>query len=313
MPESPAVLVVGDANPDLVLHGDVVPRFGQAEQLLDGQHHTLGGSAAIVACGLAALDVPVRLAAVVGADVFGSTVLAALAERGVETSAVRVDPATPTGLSVILADGAGDRAILTYPGTIPALAADQVPDELLRQVAHVHVASYFLQPRLAAELPQLLARARAAGCTTSLDTNWDPACRWAGVADALGVVDVFLPNAAELHAVADALGIAPGGLDERAALLRQRGPALVVVKAGADGGVAATADGVVRAPGLAVDVVDTTGAGDSFDAGFLAAFLRGLPVTECLRWAAAAGSLSTRAAGGTPAQARSGELAQALA
>jgi len=321
MPVEPAVLVLGDANPDLVLHGDVVPRFGQAEQLLDGLHLVLGGSAAIVACGLAALDVPVGLAAVVGDDVFGRTVLAALGERGVDTSAVRVDPGTPTGISVILAPGGdaadhpgGDRAILTYPGTIPALRADEVSDGLLRRTTHVHVASYFLQPQLAADLPQLLARARAAGCTTSLDTNWDPACRWTGVVDVLGLVDVFLPNAAELHAVADAAGLAPGDLADRAEALRRLGPALaqVVVKAGADGGLAATADGVVRAPGLPVAVVDTTGAGDSFDAGFLAAFVRRLPVAECLRWAAAAGSLSTRAAGGTAAQARSAELARAL-
>jgi sugar/nucleoside kinase (ribokinase family) len=303
-----AVLVVGDANPDLLLRGDVVPRFGQAEQLLDGLDVTLGGSAAIVACGLAALGTPVLLAARVGDDVFGRIVLDALGERGVDTTHVTVDPAVPTGCSVIL-DRGGDRSILTLPGTIPTLRADDVTDALLQQVAHVHVASYFLQPQLAVQLPGLLARARAAGCTTSLDTNWDPAGSWAGVSEVLPLVDVFLPNLAELLALTAATA---DGDEGRARALHALGP-VVAVKAGADGAWAVTADGVVRAPGLAVDVVDTVGAGDSFDAGFLAAFVRRLPVAECLRWAAAAGSLSTRAAGGTPAQPRLPELRAALA
>ena len=99
---TPAVLVVGDANLDLLLRGDVVPRFGQAEQLLQGLDLTLGGSAAIVAAGLAALDTPALLAARVGADLFGRTVLDALRERGVDTTHVTTDDAVPSGLSVIL-------------------------------------------------------------------------------------------------------------------------------------------------------------------------------------------------------------------
>ena len=94
------------------------------------------------------------------------------------------------------------------PGTIPTLRADAVRAALAATGArHLHVASYFLQPSLAAELPGLLADARAAGVTVSLDTNWDPAERWAGVLDLLPLVDVLLPNLSELRALGAVAGV----------------------------------------------------------------------------------------------------------
>lgn len=210
--------------------------------------------------------------------------------------------ATPTGLSIILS-APGDRAILTLPGTIPTLRPEDVTDELLASARHVHVASLFLQPGLHAGLAGAFARARALGVTTSLDTNWDPSGRWSGLEEILAVTDVFLPNAAELLAVTGA-----GSLEEAAEKLVGSGTT-VVLKDGARGGRAWwPGGGYATAPGLAVDVVDTTGAGDSFNAGFLAARLAGRDVTEALAWAARAGSLSTRAAGGTAAQATVDDL-----
>lgn len=294
------LLVAGDANPDLVLRGDVVPRWGQSEQLLDAADLVLGGSAAIMACGAARLGVPTALLAAVGADLYGDFVRAALAARGVDISAVRTVP-EPTGLSVILS--ASDRAILTLTGAIGAL---RPADITFNGYAHLHVASYFLQPELAGGLADVFARAQAAGVTTSLDTNWDPAGRWTGVREVLAYTDVFLPNEAELVAVT---GIAD--LSDAAAALVANGTT-VALKAGASGAQAWWPGGSCRQPGLAVSVVDTTGAGDSFDAGFLAGRLRGLPVERCLAMAVAAGSLSTRAAGGTAAQPDEAELSRSL-
>ena len=320
------VLVAGDCNVDLVLRGDVVPRFGQAEQLLDSGELVVGGSASIVASGLAKLGVATTLAARVGDDTFGRFMTGAMDAAGVLTRAVAVDPHVPTGMSVILS-APSDRAILTVPGTIPTLRAVDVL-EALGDAAHVHVASYFLQPALAAELPALFAELRSRGVGTSLDTNWDPAERWAGLADLLPVVDYLLPNLEEMRAIAAAVGGAGSGGgavsgsgagsgagsadDESLARgLAAFGPR-VVVKAGAAGGWSVAHDApVVSAPSLAVDVVDTTGAGDSFDAGYLAALAYGVDdEAERLRWATTAGSLSTRAAGGTAAQALLVELAE---
>jgi ribokinase len=308
------VLVVGDANPDLVLTGDTVPRFGQAEQLLEAADLVLGGSAAIVACGLARLDVPTALVAVVGSDRFGAVVLDALVERGVDVSTVAVDADRPTGLSVILAQP-GDRAILTLPGTIPALDAPAVRAAVERlEPRHVHLASYFLLPGLAADTPALLAWLSARGVSTSIDTNWDPAERWDGVAEVLAAVDVLLPNAEEALAIAQAVtGEARTDADAACAALSLLG-CRVALKAGAEGGrVFAEGREIARASGLAVDVVDTVGAGDSFDAGYLAALATGEPDEAVrVRWAAAAGSLSVRGAGGTAAQATAAELHEIL-
>jgi sugar/nucleoside kinase (ribokinase family) len=307
----PRVLVVGDANLDLVLRGDVIPRFGQAEQLLDSADLVLGSSAGIMACGLARLGVETALAARVGDDFFGERTRQLLAAVGVDTSRVlRSDD--PTGLSVILSSP-HDRSILTLLGAMSTLTDDDVRDAAAAfRPRHVHVASFFLVPRVAAALPDRLAALRAAGVTTSLDTNWDPAERWEGVQACLPHVDVLLPNATEVIELARAVGGHPSSAEDAASQLAALGPC-VVLKDGAKGDFAVSGAVVERPPGLTVDVVDTTGAGDSFDAGFLAAWLEGRGLAESLRWAAAAGSLSTRGAGGTGGQATRDELISAIA
>ncbi len=301
------VLVAGDANLDLILRGDTVPRFGQAEQLLSGADLVLGSSAGIAAAGLARLGVPTALVARVGDDVFGARTSELLAAAGVDVSEVRaVDE--PTGLSVILS-ATDDRAILTLTGALATLTGDDVL-AAADGATHVHVASFFLLPALAADLPRVLATLRSRGVTTSLDTNWDPAERWSGVEECLPHVDVLLPNATEAVALAKSFGDAPADTEHAARLLARRGP-IVVVKDGARGGLAVSGDEVVRAPGLTLDVVDTTGAGDSFDAGFLASWLSGAPLPVAVRWGAVAGSLSTRAPGGTGGQPTADQVEQA--
>jgi sugar/nucleoside kinase (ribokinase family) len=312
------VLVAGDANLDLVLGGDVVPRFGQAEQLLASAELVLGSSAGICASGLARLGVDVVLVARVGRDLFGDQTIRLLQDKGVDTTAVlRTD--APTGISVILS-AADDRAILTLTGAMTALTTADVLGVLPEPrtttpgpvEGHLHVASFFLLPTLADGLPELLGHARAAGFTTSLDTNWDPAGRWAGVEACLPHLDVFLPNAAEAVSIARSLGADVGDAEAAARVLATRGP-VVAVKDGAAGGFAVAGDRLVRAPGLAVEVVDTTGAGDTFDAGFLCAWLAGEDLATAVRWGTAAGSLSTRGFGGTGGQPTRLELTAAMA
>lgn len=303
------VLVAGDANLDLVLRGDVVPRFGQAEQLLDAADVVLGSSAGICASGLARLGVDTALCARVGDDLFGTETLRLLQANGVDTSETQTTDAA-TGLSVILST-AEDRAILTLGGAMTSLTAADIADAAERTGAtHVHVASFFLLPALADGLPGVLAALRARGVTTSLDTNWDPAERWDGVADCLAHLDVLLPNATEAVALARACGTDVSDAESAARALAARGP-VVAVKDGAAGGFAVRGDELVRAAPPAVDVADTTGAGDSFDAGFLAGWTADADLEDCVRHATAAGALSTRASGGTAAQPTRAELESA--
>ncbi|MGO1769776.1 MAG: carbohydrate kinase family protein, partial [Microbacterium sp.] len=251
----------------------------------------------------------------IGDDAFGETALAALRERGVDVTGVEPAAGEATGVSVILSTP-GDRAILTAPGAIPTLSSERVAswlDAWEGEPGVLHVASYFLQPRLAAGLETVLAAARSRGWVTSLDTNWDPREEWRGVDDLLEHLDVLLPNASELRALGAAMGVR-GDDEQLAHAIARRGPR-VVVKDGARGGWSVAAGGErASAPGLVLDVVDTTGAGDSFDAGYLAALAAGVTdEAERLRWAAVAGSLSTRGPGGTARQATRAELDAAMA
>lgn len=290
------LLVVGDANPDVIVSGAPrAPAFGQREHLVDAGHLVLGGSGAITAHGAARLGLRTAFVGRVGDDPAGTFVLDALARAGVDVSACVVDPGAPTALTVVLADGA-DRAILTAPGCLDRLDAADVPPELLRRTRHVHVSSYFLQPLLAAGLPGLYAAARAAGATTSLDTNDDPSDRWQGLDEVLPLTDVLLPNEREALALAGT-----DHLDAAVRALAARG-ATPVVKCGSDGALTVDGGEPLRVPAVTARVTDTVGAGDSFNAGLLAARLRGLPVRRALEVAVACGTLSTRAAGGTAAQ-----------
>lgn len=305
MPPTFDLLVVGDVNPDVVVGPLAEPlAFGQREQLVPTGLLTLGGSAAIMACGAARLGLKVAFAGRIGADDTGAYVRGALTARGVNTDALRVDPDLPSPLTAVLNRAAGpgepggDRAILTAPGTLSATTGDDVPAALLADCRHVHAASYFLMPKLAAALPDLFRTARGHGATTSLDTNDDPAGGWdpAGIAAVLPVTDFLLPNAQEARALSGS-----ADLERAAAALASHGPT-VVVKDGADGALAHGRSGLLRAPAVPVVPLDTVGAGDSFDAGLVAGVLAGLPLAGALALAAACGALSTRAHGGTGAQ-----------
>ena len=275
---------------------------------MDAIRLEIGSSSAIAACGAARLGLRTAFVGVVGDDMFGRFMLEALAARGIDVSACRVDVGTPTGASVILSRGP-DRTILTATGTIDRLHAADIPAALLASARHLHVGSTYLQAGLADDLPALLADARAAGLTTSFDCNWDPSERWDAEIDALlRATDVFLPNLEELRRISgceDAMD-AEAELIRRASVGRESDrPFTLAVKLGAAGGRAVRGGDpreVVESPALTVEPVDTTGAGDSFDAGFLYGFLHDWSLRASLDLAVACGSLSVRGIGGTAAQ-----------
>jgi len=307
-PDPIDVLVLGELNPDLLLSGSgITPRFGQVETLVDHADLTLGSSGAIFAAGAARLGLRTAIAGLVGEDAFGDFVMERLRQAGISTEGVVVDPSTTTGLTVILNRGE-DRAILTHLGAMAQMTTERVHPRLLSRARHVHVTSYFLQRSLQQGLPDLLSEAHRHGASTSLDTNWDPDERWDdGVRDLLEHVDVFLPNEAEALALTGAASV------QAAAEQLHRTVPQVVVKRGAQGAYLRDQAGVLEARPPAVTVRDTTGAGDSFDAGYIYGLLRDLPPAERLRAACAAGALSTRGVGGVKAQASEHDLRAALA
>ncbi len=290
------VLVAGELNPDVILSDPgLEPRFGQHETLVRSAELTVGSSSAIFALAAARLGLRVGFIGVVGDDELGRFMCRSLDAAGIDPSTVIVDRAQRTGLSVILARGA-DRAILTYAGAIASLRAEQISTALLRRARHLHVGSFYLQSALQPGMAGLFRRAREFGLTTSLDTNWDPLEAWSGLDDVLSATDVFLPNEAEALAIS-------GASDLEAA--QQQLSARVstgAVKLGSAGAVGWGEAERLRVEALPAAVVDTVGAGDSFDAGFVYGFLGGWGLRRSLELAVACGSLSTRAAGGTAAQ-----------
>src|SRR5262249_11349658 len=163
-------------------------------------------------------------------------------------------PGLRTGVTVVLVQGT-DRAMLTAPGTIAVLTADDVDRSLARQVRHVHVSSYFLHTALRPGLAGLFQGARAGGASTSVDPNWDPA---GGLPALLADTGVLLLNAEEARRIGRADDV------EAAARALSRRGTLVVVKLGGEGALAVAGGRTVRSRAHAVDEVDAIGAGDSF-------------------------------------------------
>lgn len=290
------MLSVADLCVDLVLTGDVVPRFGQAEQLVAGYDLELGGSATICAGQFVKLGGTAGILGALGTDPLGAFAAARLSELGVVTDRVSRPAGARTGLGVALVKPDGDRSMLTYTGAIDATTPDDLTDDLPALAHHWHVASFFLLSSLRDSWPSWLRRCREAGLTTSLDTNWDPAERWEGVREILPLIDVFLPNAAEACAIAGDSTVEAAGRR-----LARYGPT-VVVKQGADGATAfhgtEMTDLDLRDEPPPTTILDSIGAGDCFDAGFLRGWTLGWSTEECLRLGHRCGRASLSAAGG---------------
>jgi len=303
----PSILIAGEINVDLICTGyRSFPEPGK-EVLVDDFSMTLGSSSAICAMGLARLGNAVRFIGKVGADPWGDYCVDTMRAAGIDVSRVVRDPSLKTGVTVSITSRR-DRALVSYLGSIGALRAADVEDADLHGIDHLHVSSYFLQQGLRPGCRQLFARAHGAGLSTSLDPGFDPDEQWNhGLLATLDEVDLFFPNEVEL------LGIT-GDVDIASALQRlDSGRTRTVATLGAIGCTTRDAGALLEVPVFPVEPLDSTGAGDSFNAGFLHAWLRRQPMVDCLRWGAACGSLSTRGLGGTRRQATVAEVETLLA
>lgn len=285
-------LVAGDANVDLLVEGLIELRVG-TELLASDLNLVVGGSSAITAYNLSRLGAEVGFIGVIGQDLFGRFVEEKLASAGIDLSGVRKSRTEKTGIT-IWHTKRGKRAGVTYAGTIAMLEPRDIPDQRLRSARHLHVGAYFLQARLHAGAARLFARAKKLGLTTSLDCNYDPLEKWdSNLSAVLKYTDVFLPNEDE------AMKIARKGTAEAAARELAKIARTVVVKRGEKGAFVASGSVEFAAPTTPVKVVDTTGAGDSFNAGFLAKFLKQASLAACTAAGLKAGARCVRYAGGT--------------
>jgi sugar/nucleoside kinase (ribokinase family) len=289
------VSVIGELNLDLILCGLPQQLILEQEHLAKDLSVTLGSSSAIFAHNLALLGNKVGFSSCIGTDDFGEICVQRLARSGVDLSRVRRLAGKVTGLSVILPQQT-QRFILTYPGTMYDLTERELDLQYVLDAKHLHVSSYFLQKGLRPSLIEIYRKAKEAGLSTSLDTNDDPEDQWSGeFPSLLKYIDIFLPNEREACKLAEVDDV------NRAAELLSPKVAILVIKRGPQGAIArAGKQEYVSSPPL-VEVADSVGAGDSFDAGFIHQFIRGADIEDCLKHGNIAAALSVTRPGGTEA------------
>ena len=247
-----------------------------------------GGNGANTAYTIARLGTLVRLASIAGADEWGDHVLDVLSTAGVDTSLV-VRSALPTPMTVALVRADGARAFFHRPGC----AKEPFPIEYAPEFAHFHFGNVFALPAFRPRIAGILAAARDEGMTTSLDAGWDSRGEWAAVTDPV------LPHTDILFVNRDEAAMMSGRPDPdgAAAYFIGHGVRVVVVKLGKDGCAVFSPEGRCAVPAFQVDAVDTTGAGDCFAGGLLAALSHGMRLPDAAAFANAVGALNVQELG----------------
>ncbi|RKP49910.1 sugar kinase [Cohnella endophytica] len=292
--ENRKIIIIGELNVDLVFAGNDIRPEPNREKLVDDFKLVLGSSSAITATGLVALGWDVEFVSIVGDDEFGRFCVKELTRFGVGVSHVVVDPSCSTGVTLSLTDG-NDRSLLTYMGTIASVTPELIPIEIFEGAAHVHFGSFYLQERMRPHWSNVFRAAKGAGLTTSFDVGWDPEEAWdrERIKELLAWTDWFIPSEEEALRIFDVQTLAE--LVE--SLPAKRGQ--VIVKRSSSGAMAIDTNGLMtEGKPFRVTPVDTTGAGDSFNAGWISAMLSGKPKAEAILYANACGALATLSIGG---------------
>lgn len=294
----PDVIVIGELNVDIILNRiSQFPEMGK-EILADDLTVTLGSSSAIFASNLSTLGAHVAFIGKIGNDSFGSVVLQRLQSKGVNVSGVVQSETLNTGATIVL-NYDQDRAMITYPGAMNDLKEEDIDFDFLSTARHIHFSSVFLQPGIRNNLHKIFRMAKSKGLTTSFDPQWDPQEKWdINLEELLPTVDIFLPNMAEFKLITKSATLIEG-----LKKIKKIAPeTTVILKDGANGAFAGTAADFVHQPAfLNTEVVDCIGAGDSFNAGYIHAFINGYSLEKCLKTGALAGAVSTTRPGGTGA------------
>ena len=299
------VLVAGEIYVDLILSGfDALPEPGR-EVFATRYSREIGGGTAITASGIAKLDLHCGVFGVVGEDL-GDWVKDRLRAEGVHVEAVQFHPTEPTAITVV-ATTAHDRAFLSYQGANFALEEsllEAVRSSSWAAPKHVHLA-YAPLPANAIELCRQLHRK---GSTVSLDVGWRE--DWLSHPEVIPIlqeIDIFFPNLPEAQKLT--------GKQSPSEILRHfhdAGVKQVALKLGSDGSAFSSSGSTVFAKPPNVKPIDTTGAGDCFDAGFLQAWLNGNSAEVCLMQGNICGAFSTLAYGGIAGFPRPAEIGREL-
>jgi len=296
------IVVVGELNVDMILQElNSFPELGK-EKIARNMILTMGSASAILACNIAKLGVKVGFVGQLGRDSYADIVLDTLQQRGVDSGGIIQNENTQTGITVAMSFPE-DYAMVTYMGAMEEFGISGVDFEYLTKAKHLHLSSYYLQPAMRKDCVELFSRAKEAGMTTSFDPGWDPDEGWSeDILKLLPHVDLLLPNEQEAMNIAH-----KDNIDDALSELR-RYSANVVITLGSEGALCSSGGHIYRSKTYNVQPVDTTGAGDSFNSGFMYRWLQGAEITECLKAGSACGALAVTRMGGTTASPTSDEL-----
>jgi len=287
------ILVVGDLNVDLILNKiNKLPQIGK-EQRANEMDLVMGGSTAIFACNIAKLGTKVEFMSKLGDDSFGKFLLKEMASNNVGIDSIITDASLRTGATIIFILN-NDRMMVTYPGSMEHLTMDEISDDILGSARHIHTSAIFFQPLLKNGLSELFGRAKVKGLTTSMDTQWDPEEVWdLDLENVLPNLDFFLPNEDEFIRLA-------GQPDLESALKSlEHHDTCFVIKRGSKGALMVHHKKRIEITSAPITkIVDTIGAGDSFNAGFIHAYLNGKHLEICLEEGNRTAAVSITAAGG---------------
>lgn len=286
------LLVIGDVNLDVLVR---VKRFPVKDDEVEAQSldRFPGGDAANIAAQAAKLGLRTSLIASIGNDEAGRQLKVALQRLGVDVSAVQSTSNKSTGTVTAIVRSDGERNLITYRGANSDLRLNEMHREFLRAASIVHLSDP--QPQIVTALPGLLD---ADGPEISLDPGAITADRGLDQLDPiLRITRYFFTNETELMLLTSAETVEKG-----AEILLNRGPEFVFLKRGGDGCQVFTRSGNFTAPGIQVNVVDTTGSGDAFDAGMLYALCQKMPLETAARLANITGGLTAEAVGSQSSQ-----------
>ncbi|MBS4172866.1 carbohydrate kinase family protein [Bacillus sp. FJAT-49736] len=289
-----SIFVLGELNVDLIFSGENITPEWNREKLVDQFEQVLGSSSAITACVLAGLGHHVSFVGVVGDDPFGHFCMDQLEAKGVNTDYITVVPELKTGVTLSLTT-TNDRALLTFMGAISKLTKEYLPVNLYEMADHIHFGSYYLQQDIRSQWREIFAEAKKHHISTSFDTGWDPNNQWYkdDLLELLEFTDLFIPSEEELFHILNIHNVT----DIKAHLPEKRG--MVAIKRGGNGSLLIDHNAnYTSAEAYKVNPMDTTGAGDSFNAGLITGFLQNKRGKELLQFANACGALATLRIGG---------------
>jgi sugar/nucleoside kinase (ribokinase family) len=299
------VLLAGAGNIDIVVSGcNIIPDAEQEVRVPNISFH-IGGGTALSGLGMAKLGMRPMITGLIGDDYCGRFIIDELGRHGVATD-IAFSKVQSTGISIAF-NPEKDRSFITYDGTVTAFTLNDVKDQLLSEVRHVHITGYNGRSNHE-EYLAFVKRAKQARLTVSMDVGWDESGEWYdGIYEVISFVDVFFCNELEaLHYsrksdVKDALSVIADHVP------------IAVIKLGERGAIAASGGTMLQHPSYRVTVVDTTGAGDSFNAGYLYGYLNGYDLKSCLNFGTACGSFSVTNRGGNAGFPTLAELSAFLA